>query len=250
MLELLSRDLIGQYRGSFGGWVWSFAEPLFMFVVYVAAFGYILQTRWTASGDTREYAFMLFAGLIIFQAFAECLSRAPLLIVANPNFVKKIVFPLEILPWVMCASVMVHLSISTLLWVIGYAVLFGVPHGTVLLTPLILIAFFPVLLAVGWLLAAIGVIVRDVSQLTGMAARALLFMTPVFYGVHSAPLFLRKLLRLNPLTFIIEQFRVVLFEGALPNFFGLSVYFVCSCACAAVSLFVFQRLRPMFSDNL
>ena len=248
MLELVKREFTGRYRGSFGGLFWSFAQPLFLLAVYTVAFGVVLKARWGFSGDTKDYAFMLFLGLIIFNVFAECLKKGPVLITGNPNFVKKVVFPLEILPWVMTIAAMAHALISIGVWLAGYLLIYGAPSFTLLYFPIILTAFFPVLLGFGWLLAALGVIVRDIDQLTGLVAHALLFLTPIFYSIDAAPEMLQQILMANPLTFIIEQFRQVMFNGISPNLKGLAVYLVLSTAFSAVCLFIFRRLRSTFAD--
>lgn len=250
LLELVKRDFAERYRGSFGGVLWSFAEPFFMLVVYVLAFGVIMPTRWGQTGNAIEYALMMSAGLIVFQAFAECLHKAPRLIVANPNFVKKVIFPLEILPWVMSVSALVHLAIAVALWLVGYIALFGPPHLTLLFLPLVLLAFFPLLLAIGWLLAALGVIARDIHQATGMLTRTLLFLTPIFYSLDTAPAFIKRFLLANPLTFIIEQFRLALLVGHSPDFLGLFVYFAVSTMASIGAFFIFQRMRPTFAECL
>jgi len=249
-MELVKREFAARYRGSFGGVLWALVEPLLMLSVYVVAFGLIMQARWSQTGDTTEYALMMFVGLIVFQAFSECLSKAPKLIVANPNFVKKVVFPLEILPWVMGIATLAHLLIAIVLWLGGYIMVFGAPHPTLLYLPLVLIAFFPMLLAIGWLFAATGVIVRDIDQATGMLSRALLFMTPIFYSLDTAPALIKSVLLANPLTFIIEQLRRILFIGQPPDFAGLLIYFAVAMMVSATALFIFQRMRPTFADNL
>ena len=248
VFELVKREFTGRYRGSFGGVFWSFVQPLFLLAVYTLAFGVILKMRWGFSGDTKDYAFMLFAGLIVFNAFAECLKRAPTLVTANPNFVKKVVFPLELLPLVMAIAAMAHALISIAVWLAGYMLIFGVPKLTLFYFPVILGVFFPVLLGVGWLLAALGVIVRDIDQLTGMVAHALLFLTPIFFSIDAAPGLLQHVLMANPLTFIVEQLRQVMFVGIPPNFKGLAVYLVLATAFSAASLLIFRRLRSSFAD--
>lgn len=247
-LELVKREFTGRYRGSFGGILWSFVQPLFMLAVYTIAFGVVMKARWGFSGGTKEYALMMFAGLIVFNAFSECLTRAPRLVIGNPNFVKKVVFPLEILPVVMSLSALIHILIATIVWLAGYILLFGTPQATLAYLPIVLIAFLPVMLAVGWLLAAAGVIVRDIDQLTGMFAHALLFLTPIFYSVDAAPGLIQTALLFNPLTFIVEQLRLVLFVGEAPNLRGLLTYFVLSLVFCAGALFVFRRLRSSFAD--
>lgn len=248
VLELVKREFTGRYRGSFGGVFWSFVQPLFLLAVYTLAFGVILQMRWGFSGDTKDYAFMLFAGLIVYNAFAECLKKAPTLVTANPNFVKKVVFPLEILPWIMAIAAMIHALICIAVWLAGYMLIFGAPKLTLLYFPVILGVFFPVLLGVGWLLAALDVIVRDIDQLTGMVAHALLFLTPIFFSVDAAPRILQHVLMANPLIFIVEQLRQVMFVGIPPDLKGLAVYLVLATAFSVASLIVFRRLRSTFAD--
>jgi len=248
LLELVKREFSGRYRGSFGGLAWSFAHPLFLLAVYTIAFGVILRMRWGFGGGTGDYALMVFAGLIVFNAFAECLTTAPSLITANPNYVKKVVFPLEILPWVTAINATFHALVGIGVWFLGYAILYGAPHPTVALFPLVLLCLFPLLLGVGWLLSALGVVVRDIAQLATLVAHALLFLTPIFYGIDAVPPLLQNILLANPLTFVVEQLRLVLFHGALPSLRGLAVYFVLASAFAALTLMLFRRMRPRFAE--
>ena len=248
VLELARRDFSGRYRGSFGGVAWSLAQPLFLLAVYTLAFGVIFKARWGFAGGTGDYALMLFAGLIVFNAFAECLGKAPTLIIANPNFVKKVVFPLETLPWVMALTALFHALIGIAVWFVGYFLIVGVPAPSALLFPLVLLAFFPLLLGIGWLLSAVGVIVRDASQLTTMLSHALLFLTPIFYSIDAVPPVLREALMLNPLTFVVEELRLVLVYGKVPQLRGLVVYFILSTLFAWAALALFRRIRPRFAD--
>lgn len=248
VVELTKREFSGKYRGSFGGLVWSFAQPLFLLTVYTIAFGVILKARWGFSGSTREYALMLFAGLIVFNAFSEVLSKSTTLITANPNFVKKVVFPLELLPVITVTTALIHALIGVGVWFAGYVLLMGAPKATVLIFPLVFICFVPVLLGLGWLLSSVGVVVKDISQLTGMLNHTLLFLTPIFYSIEAAPPMLQNLLMLNPLTFVVEQFRLVLFYGQMPALKGLAVYFGLASVFAWISYVLFKRLRPAFAD--
>jgi lipopolysaccharide transport system permease protein len=250
VLELVKREFSGRYRGSFGGIAWSFAQPLFLLAVYTIAFGVILQARWGFAGGTADYALMLFAGLIVFNAFSECLTRAPTLVTANPNFVKKVVFPLEILPWVMAITALVHALIGIAAWFVGYAFLHGAPHPAAALFPLVLVCFAPLLLGIGWLLAALGVLVRDIGQLTAMLSHALLFLTPIFYSIDAVPPVLREALLVNPLTFVVEQLRLVLYFGEVPVMRAMAVYFAFSVLFAWAALLFFRRLRPAFADQV
>jgi lipopolysaccharide transport system permease protein len=246
--ELTRREFAGRYRGSFGGVAWSFAQPLFLLAVYTLAFGVILKAQWGFAGGTGDYALMVFAGLIVFNAFAECLARAPLLVAANPNFVKKIVFPLELLPWVLTLTVLLHALLAVAVWLLVYAVLHGIPPATALFAPLVLAALLPLLLGTCWLLSATGVAVRDVGQLTGLVSHALLFLTPIFYSVDAVPAVMRTLLALNPLTFVVEQMRSVLYLGRAPAWDLLAGYVAASSLFAWLALVLFRRLRRGFAD--
>lgn len=250
VIELIKREFAGRYRGSYGGVLWSLIEPLLMLAIYVTAFGLIMQVRWNQSGDAREYALMMFAGLIVYLAFAECLNKSPTVIVANSNFVRKVVFPLELLPLVMSIVVLFHLLIAIMLWLVGYLFFYGVPHFTIIYFPLVLIAFFPMMLAVGWGLSSLGVVIRDINHVTSMISRALLFMTPIFYSLELAPELIKNAMLLNPLTYIIDQLRLILFLGKSPDLLGLLIYFSLALLLSFIALRIFQRIRPTFADNL
>jgi lipopolysaccharide transport system permease protein len=170
------------------------------------------------------------------------------LITANPNFVKKVVFPLELLSVITVTTALIHALIGVGVWLAGYILLMGVPKATTFIFPLVLICFVPVLLGLGWLLSAVGVVIKDISQLTGMLSHALLFLTPIFYSIEVAPALLQNVLMLNPLTFIVEQFRLVLFYGQMPALKGLAVYFGLSSVFAWASYRLFKWLRPSFAD--
>jgi len=250
VLELVRRDFAGRYQGSVGGVAWSFVQPLFLLAVYTIAFGVILKARWGFSGGTGDYALMIFAGLVIFNAFSEALAKAPVLVTSNPSFVKKVVFPLELLPWVMAITILLHAALAIAVWLAGYGVLYGIPKRTVLLVPVVFACLLPLLLGMGWLLSAIGVVARDVTQLTALVSHALLFLTPIFYGIDAAPPVLRPMLMLNPLTFIVEQLRLVLYYGERPGFKAVAVYFILSSLFAWISLVIFRRMRRGFADML
>lgn len=228
--------------------MWSFAQPLFLLTVYTVVFGVILKARWGFAGSTADYALMLFAGLIVFNALSEVLTKSATLITANPNFVKKIMFPLELLPVITVITALMHALIGTTVWFVGYILLIGMPKTTALLFPLVLLCFLPMLLGLGWLLSSVGVFVRDISQLTGILSHTLLFLTPIFYSIETAPPLLQDLLMLNPLTFVVEQFRLVLFIGVMPVIKNLGIYFALSSLFAYATLLLFHRLRPNFAD--
>lgn len=251
ILTLTNREVAGRYKGSVLGLFWSFFHPLFMLCVYTFVFSVVFNARWGAStGSRTEFALVLFAGLIVFNFFADCISRAPTLVLNNINYVKKVIFPLEILPWVALLSSLFHTVISILVWIGAYAVFYGMPHGTILYIPVVFLplAFFTV--GVTWLLASLGVYLRDVSQFTGLLLTVLMFLSPIFYPATAIPEGYRELLYLNPLLPILEQTRNVLFWGVAPDFLQLGIYGVLSLGVAWLGFAWFQKTRKGFADVL
>ena len=248
---LAQREVVGRYRGSVMGILWSFFNPVFMLLVYTFVFSVIFKARWSGGSDSKtEFALILFAGLIVFNLFAECFNRAPGLILANVNYVKKVVFPLEILPWVALGSALFHALISLGVWLIAYLILFGVPHITVLLFPLVILPLLLLIMGLTWALASLGVYLRDVSQFIGILTTVLMFLSPIFYPASALPEAYRHLLLLNPLTPVIEQARDVLFWGKVPNMTILSIYLLMTAFIAWLGFAWFQKTRKGFADVL
>ena len=245
------REVLGRYRGSFLGLLWSFFNPLFMLAVFTFVFSVIFQARWGGGGGSKtEFALVLFAGLIVFNLFAECINRAPGLILSNTNYVKKVVFPLEILPFVGLLSALFHALISLCVWLIAYVMFFGFPYLTILYLPMVLLPFCLFLMGLSWALASLGVFLRDVSQFIGLLTTALMFLSPIFYPVTAFPEDYRYIFYLNPITTVVEQARDVLFWGKTPDFFMLGGYWMINLGIAWLGFAWFQKTRKGFADVL
>jgi lipopolysaccharide transport system permease protein len=195
-----------------------------------------------------EFSLVLFSGLIIFNFFAECVSRAPTLIASQPNYVKKVLFPLEVFPWVTLGSALFHAGVSFAAWLAFYVALHGAPPATILFVPVVLLPLVPVVLGLGWLLGALGVYVRDIAQVVVIATQALLFLSPVFFSLDAVPENLRPVMLATPLTFVIEQARRVMLDGLVPDFAGLALYGAVAAFACWLGFAVFQRLRSGFAD--
>lgn len=248
---MVRREVIGRYRGSFLGLLWSFINPVLMLGIYTFVFGFVFKTRW-GQGDTDKYEFavMLFAGLIVFNLFSECISRAPGLILSNVNYVKKVIFPLEILPWVVLGSALFHAGISLAVLLIFLAVIGHDFSWSMLWLPVVLAPFLLLTMGLSWLLASIGVFIRDVGQLVGMALTVLLFMSPIFYPLSALPEAIRHYLLLNPLTLVVEQVRNILLWAQQPDWRSLAIYSVASLFIAWFGLLWFEKTRKGFADVL
>ena len=246
---LVKREVLGRYRGSIMGILWSFFNPVFMLAIYTFVFSVVFKARWNEGSDSKtEFALILFAGLIVFNLVSECVNRSPGLILANVNYVKKVIFPLEILPVVSLGAALFHALISFIVWLLAYGIFFGVPHLTVLLAPLVIMPLLFFILGISWILAALGVYIRDISQFVGMVMTVLMFLSPIFYPITAIPERYRFLIQLNPISPGIEQIRQVLFWGEVPN---LEIWFVYSFVSLVISFLGFtwfQKTRKGFAD--
>ena len=249
ILALTKREVIGRYRGSFMGILWSFFNPLFMLAVYTFVFSVVFKARWGAGSDSKtEFALILFTGLMVFNVFSECINRAPGLILANVNYVKKVVFPLEILPWVALGASLFHGLVSLVVWLLAYSIFFGTPHLTALYLPLIIFPLVLFIMGLSWFLASLGVYMRDVSQFIGVITTVLMFMSPVFYSAEALPEAYRGILYINPLTPAIEQARLVLYFGHMPDIQLLLKCLLMSILVALLGFAWFQKTRRGFAD--
>jgi lipopolysaccharide transport system permease protein len=253
IFKLARMDVSSRYKGSFLGLGWSFFNPILMLAVYTFVFSFVFNARWggSASGSRSEFALVLFAGLLVHGFFAEVLNRAPSLVLNNANYVKKVIFPLEILPISTLLAAVFHTGISVLVLIIAFLALNGFLHWTAVLGPLVMFPLAIFSLGCAWFLAAFGVYVRDIGQTIGILVTVLLFMSPVFYPMSTLPEPMQWVMLLcNPLTFIIEQARAVMVFGQWPNWGGLAIYTGVSLVFMWMGFWFFQRTRRGFGDVL
>ncbi|WP_329957171.1 ABC transporter permease [Xanthomonas melonis] len=251
IIALAKRDVAGRYRGSFLGLMWSFFFPLMMLAVYTFVFSVVFGARWQGgTGSKTEFALVLFTGLLAFNFFAECLGRAPTMIVGNVNYVKKVVFPLEILAVVNLLSAGFHMLISMMVWLFFYFVLFGLPSWEIIWTPVALLPLVFITLGLTWFLGSMGVFMRDVSQVVGVLITVLMFMSPIFYSVAAMPEKYRPFILANPLTLVVEQVRtVMIWKGGID--WQLWSWFVpTTIVFAWLGYAWFQKTRKGFADVL
>ena len=250
IIQMTKREVVGRYKGSAMGLAWSFFNPVFMLVVYTFVFSVIFKSRWGGDESRTLFAVVLFVGMIVLGLFSEVLNRAPSLILNNVNYVKKVIFPLEILPVIAMGAALFHTFISLSVLLVAFVIFNGFLHWTIIFAPLIFFPLIVVTLGIAWMLAAIGVFLRDVSQTISMLTTVLMFLSPVFYPVSAVPEEFRPFIMSNPLTFIIEQAREVLIWGHLPNWLGLGLYTIAAIAVAWIGFILFQKTRKGFADVL
>lgn len=247
--QLAKREVISRYRGSLMGLAWSFFNPLLMLAVYTFVFSVVFNARWGLENAHKgDFAIILFVGILVHGIFAECVNRAPTLIIGNASYVKHVVFPLETLPWVAMGAALFHAMVSLVVLLLAQLLMRGVLPLSVLYFPLVLLPLMLFTMGLAWMLSALGVFVRDIGQMTGILTTILLFLAPVFYPVTALPEGIRKWIYLNPLTFIIEQAREVLIWGKAPDFIGLGKYTLFALVVAWLGYVCFQKMRRGFAD--
>ena len=251
--ELIKREIESRYRGSVLGIVWSMITPLLMLGIYTFVFGTVFRSRWGAADaqtPPAQFAVILFSGLIIYQIFAETLIRAPSLMIANSNYVKKVVFPLEVLVPVSIGNALFHAAVSMLILVPFLFLFMGGIPWTAIFLPFVLIPLILVSAGFGWFLASLGTYARDIGQFIGTIVTALMFLAPIFFPSSALPDWVQPWLVLNPVTIPVEQAREVLIFGRLPDMDALITYSLISVIIAASGYLWFQHTRKGFADVL
>ncbi|PLP60746.1 sugar ABC transporter permease [Mesorhizobium loti] len=254
-LSLIRREVVGRYRGSILGLFWSFLTPLFMLAVYTFVFGYVLKTRWSIPGgdtvehSTAEFAVILFAGLIPFQYFSEVVSSSPALIVSNANYVKKIVFPIHILPVVSAGAAVFHSAVSLVVLVGFAAIMFGAPW-TAIMAPVVFAPLVVMTLGFAWILAAIGVYFRDIGQIVPPLLTATMFLSPLFFPRTNLPAWLQPYLSLNPIAVPIEALRDIAVFGTMPDWAAIGYYTLVAIVVALLGEQFFRKTSRGFADVL
>lgn len=250
--QMTKREVIGRYRGSILGLAWSFFNPILMLLVYTFVFSGVFKARWSMGmGDSKiSFAIVLFVGLIVHGLFAECINRAPDLILSNINYVKKVIFPLEILPWVAFGSALFHSTISIVVLQLAQILFNQELPWTIVLFPLVLLPLVFTTMGFAWFLAALGVYLRDIGQITGMLTTALLFLSAVFYPVSALPSQYQVWLKLNPLVFIIEEGRNTLIFGKVPDLGQGAIMLAAGMLIFWIGFAWFQKTRKGFADVL
>lgn len=249
--QFTKREVLGRYKGSFLGVVWSFVTPLLMLAIYTFVFSVIFKARWgnnLSDNSQSGFALTLFTGLIAFNVFSECLNRAPGLIISNPNYVKKVVFPLEILPVSVLGSAMVNSLFSLVILLIANLIFHGAVPWTIIFLPLMYLPLALLCLGLGWFLASLGVFIRDIGHLIGVVIQVLFFMTPIFYPVEALPERLRFVIYLNPLTFIINHFRRVILWGQMPDWVEFGLITVLTGLVCILGYVWFMKSKKTFAD--
>ncbi len=246
--QLIKRDVLMRYRGAIFGLLWIFFSPLIMLAIFAFIFGHIFQARWPQQDTGLPFWLLLYSGLIAFNVFAETIARAPTAVRGYPSFVKKIIFPVNILPIVPLGAALVHGGFNFLILLAALAWI-GQLHAGILLFPLLILPLLLLALGLSWFLAAWGVFIRDMTQIVPVFVQMLLFLSPVFYPVSAVPEMLRPLYQYNPLGTVIETSRTAIIGQPVEwNAWGMALGV--SLLATILGYAFFQHSRDEFADAL
>jgi len=250
--RLSEREVAGRYRGSLLGWGWTLLNPLMMLAVYTFVFSTVFKARWPDLQQAGSFGFAinLFAGLIVFNLIAECIGKSPTLILSQPSYVTKVVFPLELLGATAVAAACFHACTSLAVLAVFELLATGTIPATSLLLPLVWVPMILGCLGTCWLLSALGVYLRDLPQLVSVALSVLMFLSAVFYPVSSLPTAWQPVMTLNPIVAVIEQTRHVVVSGIKPNAVYIGLGIPLTLIWCELCFRIFQRARRGFADVL
>jgi lipopolysaccharide transport system permease protein len=251
LMQLVKREILQRFRSSWLGIAWAVLTPLAMLMVYTFVFRSVLKAKWPgAENSDSEFALQIFSGLLIFSLFSEVVGRAPNLILEQPNLVKKVIFPLHILPWMTVLAALFNAFISIIVLIVGTWLMRGNINIQLFAIPLIILTFIPMLLGLSWFLSALGVYIRDIHNIIGLILTPMLFLSPIFYPASALPENAQFLMQINPLTFIIESLRGAVLSGHWPETIGILRYFFVSLIVAFIGGWFFHKTRKGFADVL
>lgn len=248
--QFTRRDIEGRYRGSFLGLLWSFINPLVTLFIYTFAFGVVVKTRWpqARTDSLGEFAVVLLCGVATFGVFTETLNRASTAIIGVPNYVKKVVFPLEILPVSLLGTSLFHFLINLGILTVASVLVNGTLIWTIVLVPVVLLPLLFVTLGMAWFLASLGVFIRDISYSVGLVTQVLFFLTPTLYPLDAIPEPFKTIVLFNPLTPIVQSFRDVILWGVVPDLVNLAVWLFISGVIMVLGYAWFMKTKKAFAD--
>ena len=248
IISLTKRELAARYRGSVLGFAWALLTPVVMIAIFTFIFAGIFKAKFGASSSQWDYALYLFCGLLPWNAFQESLQLSSNTIVAHANLVKRVVFPLETLPVSQTLAAVANQMFGTGALIIAAILLRGELHATMLFLPLLVIPQLIATLGAAWLLASLGVFVRDIVQGISLLLMAWMYLTPIIYPESLVPERYRGVVNLNPFTPLVRNYRRILLEGSLPDWSGLAYFTAFAVASFLFGYWWFARTRKNFAD--
>jgi lipopolysaccharide transport system permease protein len=248
--SMVRRELMGRYKGTFMGLAWSLVTPAVMILIFTIIFSGIFNARFDAEGGHFSFAVYLFCGLLPWVAFSEGVQRATSALTEHVNLVKRVVFPIEALPVNVALAALAQQLLGTTVLLVAVLVLERTLHATVLLLPVLVVPQLLATIGLGWLMASLGVFIRDMPQFNQLLLTAWLYLTPIFYPEHLIPPRYQWLVSANPMAPLIRSYRRILLEGRMPDWRGLGLTLACALVCFVFGYWWFERTKKAFADVL
>jgi len=248
ILSLTKRELAARYKGSVLGIVWAILTPIVMIVIFTVIFAGIFKARFNAGDSQWDYALYLFCGLLPWNAFQESLNLSAMTVVNRANLVKRVVFPLETLPVAQTLAAIANQMFGTIALLLGMAIIRHELHLTMLYLPALLIPQLLVTLGGAWLLASLGVFIRDIVQGISLVLMAWMYLTPIIYPETIVPEAYRPFINLNPFTPLIRSYRRIMLDGTAPDWVGLGYFSAFALFAFVLGYWWFARTRKNFAD--
>ncbi|MDX1959921.1 MAG: ABC transporter permease [Leptospiraceae bacterium] len=249
--QMTRRSLESKYKGSILGFFWSLVNPLLMLTVYTFAFSVVFKSKWGLEQEGHfDFALILFASLIVFNIFGESVKESSIIITNNASYVKKVIFPLELLPIINLLSTLVNAGTSLIIMIVMFLLLRHEIPFTIVFFPLVVIPLIFISTGISYLLASLGVFIRDIGQVVSHIVTILLFTSPIFFSIDRVPELFKKFIFLNPIGLLVEEARKVLVFGKHPDWIILGIYTIAGYLVLSIGYFVFQKLRKGFADVL
>lgn len=250
--KLARKAIVVKYRGSLLGVVWAFVQPLLMLAVYTFVFSVIFEMKWGKGleQDRLSFALALFVGILTFNIIGDTVNASPTLILGHANFVKKVVFPLEILPVVKLIESLVFSLFGLSVLILAQVLVTRSLSWTLVMLPLV---WLPVLMfALGWsyFLSSLGVFIRDIGSITSVMVTMLFFLSPIFYPLSAVPEDLRVYCQANPIAVFVEDARRVVLWGQMPDWQWFGICFFVSLVVLVLGFAWFMKSKPAFADVL
>jgi len=245
---MVKRDSLGKYKGSLLGVLWPMINPIGHLILYTFLFCIILKVRLGGDGSTSNFALYLMAGLLPWGAFSEAVSRSSICILEHPNYVKRVVFPLQTLPVITVLSTLVTEAMAFVILVAGVALFTHKIHATLLFLPLVCVSQLMLTTGICWFLASLGVYIRDIRHMMALALAAWMYATPIVYPATSLPANFQFLLWLNPMAGIVLDYRRVVLEGLPPDWYHYGAYTVVALSAFFIGFKFFEKTKKSFAD--
>ena len=250
LINLVKRNISVRYKGSMLGVLWSIVQPLMMLCIYTYVFSVVFKARWGENVGSSKggFAIILFCGMALYSVFSESITLSSTQITSNVNFVKKVVFPLQLLPLAQVLSSFVLGGIWLILLLFGAVFIFGNISWSMLLLPLVLLPFFLFTLGIAFFVSSLTVYIRDVPHVLSVVLQIFFFLTPIFYPVSAVPESFRKFLMVNPLTYMIEQTRMVMLYAQIPDWRFAAISFALGIGIFILGFGWFNKTQKGFAD--